>query len=96
MEEICKRAIEVYGAESQMLMCIEEMSELTKELCKEHRGKGVKSSIAEEIADVQITLAQMIMLFDISDDVQCFRQIKLDRLRKRMEGVKDGIHHAQC
>lgn len=85
MQETCKKALGHYGAESQMLMCIEEMSELIKALCKQHRGRDMRMSIAEEIADVQITLQQMVMLFDIADDVECYQSVKLDRLKARMD-----------
>ena len=33
------RAIDSYGAQSQTLMVMEEMSELQKELCKHARGR---------------------------------------------------------
>ena len=32
--EICRGALEAFGAEAQVMMAIEEMSELTKALCK--------------------------------------------------------------
>ena len=32
--ELYKRCIDVWGEDAQIKMCIEEMSELTKELCK--------------------------------------------------------------
>ena len=35
--DIIKQAIETYGIDAQVLMAIEEMSELTKALCKEDR-----------------------------------------------------------
>ena len=35
-------------------MVIEEMSELTKELCKELRDRGKIENIADELADVEI------------------------------------------
>ena len=35
------------------------MSELTKELCKELRDRGNTEDIADELADVEITLAQI-------------------------------------
>ena len=35
--EFCEKAIEVWGEDSQLRMCIEEMSELTKEICKYQR-----------------------------------------------------------
>ena len=36
--EILSAALKTYGAEAQTLMVMEEMSELTKELCKTARG----------------------------------------------------------
>lgn len=68
-----------------MLVCIEECSELQKELCKAYRaemnGKPVIiNNIAEEIADVYIMLAQMVMAFDINDDVARYADEKQKRL----------------
>lgn len=59
-QEILKYAVETYGAQAQTLMVFEEMSELQKELCKHARGKDNQEAIAEEIADVQIMLGQMM------------------------------------
>ena len=53
-------ALNKWGAEAQTLMVFEEMSELQKELCKHARGKDNREAIAEEIADVQIMLEQMM------------------------------------
>lgn len=55
-EEILEKALDTYGVEAQRQMCIEEMSELTKELCKNSRGRMNEEQIAEEIADVLITV----------------------------------------
>ena len=43
------------------VMAIEEMSELTKELCKELRDWANIANIADEVADVENTLAQIKM-----------------------------------
>ena len=43
-----------YGNIAQVIVLIEEMSELTKAITKAMRGKENKADIAEEIADVQI------------------------------------------
>ena len=51
---IYQKFIDEFGIESQMMMCIEEMSELTKELCKYFRYKDtdkisqVENNIIEE------------------------------------------------
>lgn len=84
-QEIYKAAIDKYGANQQMMMCIEEMSELTKELCKNMRGKKNKENIAEEIADVQIMLEQMKLLHDCGTAVCFYHDEKLQRLQKRIE-----------
>ncbi len=86
--EICRRALEAFGAQAQVMMAIEEMSELTKELCKNGRGQENTTHIAEEIADVEIMLRQMVMLFDCAGQVETFRRYKLGRLAERIKEAK--------
>lgn len=83
-EEVCTEAVRHFGAESQTMMAIEEMAELTKELCKHHRGKQNFYDIAEEIADVQIMLEQMIVLHDCRNAVGDWTFVKLMRLKEMM------------
>lgn len=90
--EIFRRALEAFGAQAQMMMAIEEMSELTKEICKNGRGQENATHIAEEIADVEIMLCQMKMLFDCAGQVETFRRYKLERLTGRIKEVKDHKH----
>ena len=85
---VLKQAIEVYGTNAQVDVAIEEMSELTKDLCKNGRGQENATHIAEEIADVEIMLCQMKMLFDCGGQVETFRRYKLERLAGRIEEVK--------
>lgn len=87
MTEICKAALDKWGAEHQTLMVFEEMAELQKELCKHSRGADNVLSIAEEIADVQIVLAQMMILFDCAEAVNNWKAVKLSRLKERIENV---------
>lgn len=70
-----------FGYNHQATKCIEEMSELTKELCKEKDGHGDMEHIAEEIADVYITLDQMVIYNDIYQKVKDYREKKMERLR---------------
>lgn len=35
---VCQRAVEAYGKEHQLIICMEEMAELTKELSKKPPG----------------------------------------------------------
>ena len=62
--KIFRKALDTFGADMQVLVAIEELSELQKELCKNRRGRENQTNIAEEIADVQIMIEQMMMLYD--------------------------------
>lgn len=79
------KAIETYGKDSQCKMAIEEMSELTKELCKNFRGRPNTDAIAEEIADVKIMLMQLELIFDCTDKVIEYQDYKLRRLEERLD-----------
>lgn len=82
--QILRDALAVYGDKNQKIVAIEEMAELQKELCKTLRLAGNHNHLAEEIADVQIMLEQMIMLYDCRADVVHWRREKLERLKERM------------
>lgn len=67
---IYQKAIEKFGIFNQELKMIEEMAELMKELSKSGNiynsaaeESQIQASIAEEIADVQIVLEQMKILY---------------------------------
>lgn len=88
---IFKDAIEEFGEAAQVTMVFEEMAELQKELCKWLRnGNSVEltHNIAEEIADVEIMLAQMKLLFDNRGLVLSYRREKTARLAGRIEKIK--------
>ena len=86
--KIYEDAIEFFGETSQKVMAIEEMSELTKELCKELRDRGNVENIADELADVEITLAQIKMIYKIQNLVEEHKDMKLNRFSKRMAELK--------
>ena len=67
--ETYDKAREVYGLDAQILMAVEEMSELIKEICKRSRELNSMENVAEEIADVTIMLEQMKYLLDLHDTV---------------------------
>lgn len=78
------KALDAYGAQAQTLMCMEEMSELQKELCKHARGAGNVHQIAEEIADVRIMLDQMALLHGCEGLAANYKTAKIDRLAERL------------
>lgn len=84
--ETCREILDHYGEDYQMTVAIEELSELQKELCKEKRGKGDKDNITEEIGDVMICIAQILLACDIDgEDVQRNIDYKLAREKRRMK-----------
>ena len=93
-EKICALALTTWGAEAQTFMVMEEMSELQKELCKNVWGADNRDAIAEEIADVEIMLAQMKIHYDCADTVEAFKSEKLERLKKRIEELTKGAKSA--
>lgn len=83
--EVLQRALDIYGSRAQVVMVFEEMSELQKELCKYLRGRGSFEHIAEEIADVEIMIEQMKLLFFCAGDVRDWRRRKVERLKERLD-----------
>lgn len=79
------RAIDMWGCDAQLKMVLEEMSELAKEICKFWRGKNNTESIADEVADVEIMLAQAKLIFGIEKTVEQHKVDKLERLKMRLD-----------
>lgn len=83
-------AVRAYGKQSQLVMAMEEMSELTSELTKELsknlRGADNAKALAEEIADVEIMLEQLKVIFRNRALVDRIRAGKLVRLSDRITG----------
>ncbi|HJC73189.1 MAG TPA: hypothetical protein H9698_10430 [Candidatus Ruthenibacterium merdavium] len=83
------RAIKHFGREAQERMMFEEMSELQKAICKLSRGKGSIDDIAQEIADVEIMLEQMKILYQCEESAALWKHEKLERLRSLLNKGRD-------
>ncbi len=81
-----ERAIEVYGKDMQLTVAVEELSELIKELCKNKRGNENREAIIEELADCNIMMSQIEIIFNIRN-AEVTRKVieKTERLEKRLE-----------
>lgn len=86
-KQVFNRTVAFFGDESQKIMAIEEMSELIKELTKELRQRGDIEHIAEEIADVEIMLSQLKIIYDVHERVASMREYKLNRISKIMDDL---------
>ena len=89
MKIICEQLIDKYKSK-QVVVAIEELSELQKELCKVLRDKPNKENIIEEMADCIIMLNQMQLYFSISDE-ELHQEInyKLNRTKERLLEVRN-------
>ena len=77
-------ALCTFGPDKQMLVLIEEMAELTKEIIKYKRGRDNLREIAEEMTDVRIMLDQMTLHFQNGGLQQQIRLEKVERLKHRV------------
>lgn len=102
--EIMKAAVDIFGEAEQINMLYEEMGELAQAVNKWRRGgkkKEEMNQVREEIADVQIMLDQMRMIFGPTAIEEV---AKINRLEKRItqaqlreKGVKiDPTQKIRC
>lgn len=91
-----QKIIQHYQSVDQVVVLIEEMSELTKALTKALRGASNKGDIAEEIADVQIMLDQAKLIFKFNKEMMdAFIDYKIDRTLERIKNDNNGISGEQ-
>lgn len=80
-KQIIARGIEKFG-NNQLIVAIEELSELQKELCKYFRGKPNLNHITEELSDVMIMCETIKQFFNINEnDIEKIMSEKLERIR---------------
>lgn len=84
-QEIYKAALDAFGVPNQVDMLIEEMAELTQALLKWRRGRmGAMQNVHEEVADVEIVLAQIKIGLD-PKKIAIYKERKLERLEERIK-----------
>lgn len=82
---VLKRALETWGEQAQMLMVVEEMSELMKEILKNiNRKKNNIAEIIEETADVEIMLEQLKENYKIAEKVEAYKKDKIKVIEQRL------------
>ena len=92
-QEIGVKCIMLWGESDQIRQTVEECAELITVLAKYGRNVNgsTKEQICEELADVEIMLNQMKIIFD-KDMIQSFKNLKLARLNERVVNeAKDKV-----
>ena len=88
--DVLKRAIATYGKEEQMMMMVEEASELIQAINKVRRAKNDAEEIkamehlAEEVADCFIVLMQMKLMV-CNRRVDEILNYKMNRLKENLD-----------
>ncbi len=86
-QDILDKAIAKWGKHAQLLMVLEEMSELQKEILKNiNRGKDNLDDIIDETADVEIMLDQLKYIYGIDEAVANRIPLKLEKVKARLDG----------
>lgn len=81
-----KTALLMYGKSNQLVVALEELSEVQKEICKAMRGNINLDHLAEEIADATIMLEQVRLMYGLNELVCKKMDEKVKRLEERLEG----------
>lgn len=88
-DEILLTALQTMGTESQLDMVIEECSELIIAIQHYRRKRCDWDKVAEELADVDLCVAQMVMLDTLA--FGNWRQKKLERLESLLNDGKREV-----
>jgi len=91
--ELYEKALEKWGADSQVDMLIEEMAELTQVLLhirRENRDVTVEE-LSDEIADVEIMLEQVKVITSCDYLVEASFEKKLKKLKKYLKAEKQEV-----
>ena len=83
MEKTYIKLIGKFGGDNQIIVVIEELAELQKELTKQLRGNGNINHIISEIADVEIMIEQLKIIFNCKKEVENTKHYKIYRTQKR-------------
>jgi len=83
--DMFKKAVVVFGVKTQLVVVIEEMAELTKEISKWFRGEDNRDRLLDEYVDVLVMLEQLKNIFQFTDEeIDKHLEYKLSRIQERL------------
>jgi len=85
VKDIYADAVNAYGIDSQLNVLQEECAELIVAVSHYRRFRNI-DELVEEMADVKIMLEQIELVMKLSRYIESIKQIKLKRLRERIDG----------
>ena len=85
-------AVHHYGAEHQKKKAIEEMGELITAISREQDGRATTEQVITEIADVQIMMRQLALIYGIdavANEIDRKQRRLLRRMNKELKPQKE-------
>lgn len=83
INSVCEKLLDKYG-EKQLIIGIEELSELIKAITKALRGNFDIENITEEVADVFIIIEQLKLYFNIGEnELNEVIEFKINRTKEK-------------
>jgi len=79
-DEVLQMAIKRWGPALQVNQAVQECAELIHELTDALRGQANLETMSEEIADVEIMVAQLKMIYNNKEKIKAYKVAKLQRL----------------
>ena len=100
MKGVLKRAREVYGSKNQILVCVEELTELSSVLTKypryeneEEAKEKLHDKVLDEVADVLIILDHVQNIMGLTtEEVYARMSAKVERLERWLDN-SDSFQH---
>ena len=86
-EDLCRRAFKVHGINTQLVIAMEELAELTVAISHLMRGRpGARGHVAEELADVELVCESIRALLEDLEvqGLNEIKQAKWERFRDRV------------
>ena len=77
-------ALECWGGESQKALFHEEIGEVLTAISHEKRGRCGRDAVLEELADLQIMLNQMVIMYGTDEEFEDIFDVKTRRLTARI------------
>ncbi len=84
-------AITVWGAKGQIAILQEECAELISATARFNRERTGTDPVAEEVADVIVSLMSVINVLDIEEQVKLHMNHKIKRLERRINEISSTV-----
>lgn len=95
-KDVYNKAKATWGIDAQVTKAVEELAELQKELCKFLLDDGNMAHITEEMADVEIMIEQLKLIFENKEAVKAVKKAKIQRLSDRLDAEKPKYLTFSC